>query len=290
MCQNHGHANGSEAVKLLAEAKDNKDVCEIRYKYLLEQTKSLIAFLNDQDKDGREICKGIYNAHLKDQDMDRFFTELYFTTFREESENFYELDAENHAQVVNMHIMGMDKVKIALGKAVAYTDVRIEDDYKQHQGYWGQAHRIAYQAFIKDLNQESEYGCKKFEAGCKILDKAEELFDPEAKDRKRLPYSMWKMLTGTIQVKQEDGTIVRKLDPKSFRAKLNMNRFQLFILTHEQWAYLANWLNVLTSWVDLETKEIKQYPCIAQNVMCEEKYVHPDDCEYEVVQTWYTRD
>lgn len=294
MCENHNNVSNGEAVRALVEARRDPDTCAQRKSFLLGKVKNLMEFLDSKDQPGLEIIKAIMAAHERALDED-WNTLFYFTPFREESENFYELNAENHGKVIELHVMGKDEAHILPNgqrKAMVYPELRIEDDHKCMNDYWGEAHRIAYTAFMKDLNQESERGKEIFEASVAFLDKAEQHFKPEEERNKRLPYWLYKKLSGFIQVKQEDGSTKKVLDPKSFRARLNLFRFGLYVLTHEQWAYLANWLNALTSWIDFETKEVKQYPCIMQNVMTSEKWIseNPEDYPTEIVEVFYTRD
>jgi len=252
MCKNHNKANGKEAIQALTEARHDKDVCADRIAYLEGRVKDFIQWLNSQNKDGKGIALGIHKQHLKQMEED-VFGEFIWTTMREHGPNLISTTA------------GLDDL-----------ESRMDDEHKCHSDYWGQAHRIAYQAFMKTINDETPYGRQVFTAGLKVLDKVEERFNPATKDGKGLSLSDYNMLTG-------------RNNPRSFRRRLNRHRFELRTLTHEQWAYLTNYLNVLTNWTDKESGEVKQYPCLKQNVMVDDKFIAPEDMEWEVQQVFYTR-
>ena len=252
MCKDHGKISGRNAVVELTEARHNKAICEDRVAYLEEQVRSFMTWLDGKGKNGESVVLGIHEAHLKAMEED-VMSEFIWTTSREDSDNLISTTA------------GLDDL-----------EARMEDEHKCHGDFWGMLHRIAYQAFRRTLNDETPYGIRLFKAGLKVLDKVEERYDPNTLDGKGLSGSDYNMLTG-------------KYNDRSFRRKLNRHRFELRTLTHEQWAYLTNYLNVLTTWTDNDNGGIKQYPCIKQNVRVDEKHIDPADMEWEIKQVFYTR-
>lgn len=144
-------------------------------------------------------------------------------------------------------------------------EYRANEEHKCATDYWGMLHGNAYRAFMKTFNDPNPWGEVKYAKGLEFLDAIEERFNPDAPRQNRLGRSDY-------------------FACKRFRAKLHFNRFKLHLLTHEQWAYLVNWLNVLTSWEDKDTGEIKQYSCIMQNVMVDEKWeAEPVDGHYDTI-------
>lgn len=136
--------------------------------------------------------------------------------------------------------------------------------------YEGSLHLTAKRAFMNTKDEETEYGRELFEKGVAFLDRVEGEYT--VGKAKPLAYGAYKAC-------------------KKFRARLNLYRYELHVLTYEQWAYLTNWLNVLTSWKHLtgENKgEIKQYPCEKQNIQGKELTL--EDIKYEIEQIYYSRD
>ena len=246
MCKNHDQAIGKAAVQALTEARHDTSVCEDRIVYLEAKVKGFISWLKDQGKDGKAIVLSIHNKHLKAMEED-VFGEFIWTTMREDSDNLICTTA------------GLDDL-----------EARMDDEHKCHSDYWGQAHRIAYSAFMKTINDETPHGKALVETALSFLDKVESRFEPAASREERLSRSDYQAC-------------------RMFRARLMMHRFKLHTITHEQWAYLVNYLNILMSIEDSETKEVKQYPCLTQNILVEDKWINPDDLRTEIKEVYYTR-
>lgn len=145
------------------------------------------------------------------------------------------------------------------------------DYYPIHgQEYHGMLHDIAIKAFWKSTTTSSPRGDEVFSAAVDYLDRVEQVYTPG--ETRPLPYPTYKAC-------------------KAFRTRLNLFRYELYVLTYEQWAYLTNWLNVLTSYVHMsgENKgELKQYPCNMDNT--NNKELEVEDIEYEIISMWYTQD
>jgi hypothetical protein len=115
--------------------------------------------------------------------------------------------------------------------------------------YHGMLHDIAIKAFWKSTTESSPRADEVFNLGVQFLDKVEAQYNPN--NKYPLPYNTYQAC-------------------KSFRARLNLFRYKLYVLNYEQWAYLTNWLNVLTSWVHLKGEhqgEVIQYTCQEQGVV-----------------------
>jgi hypothetical protein len=148
------------------------------------------------------------------------------------------------------------------------------DYYPIHgQEYEGMLHDIAIKAFWKSTTTISPRGQEVFDLGVKYLDRVEQAYTPGK--ARPLPYKVYQAT-------------------KAFRARINLFRYELYVLTYEQWAYLTNYLNVLTSWTNKEG-EIKQYDCEIQGVVGnvdkkQDKEPNPCDVAYEIISCWYSID
>jgi hypothetical protein len=148
-------------------------------------------------------------------------------------------------------------------------DPRGEDEHKCFWDYHGMMHNIAKKGFMKTIGDETEYSRTIFNNAVSFLDKIEERFDPTKERTLRLPKSDYRAC-------------------KRWQKVINLQRFKLYNITYEQWAYLANWLNVLLSNEDLDGI-IKQYPSEMQGIKTDELWIDEEELEWEVKEVFYSR-